>query len=88
MSTVVGKVCPKHKDLNGLRYHPNRLCVECAKEKNRDRHAAREMTISQEIKALKKENGRLRKNIEMQKSLIISLRAEIQDLIEHPEDAL
>lgn len=88
MKTVIGKVCPKHKDLGGLRYSPNRLCVECAKEKNRARHAARELTVSQEIKQLKAEVKLLHKQIGMQKSLIQSLRSEIQGLIENPEDAL
>lgn len=88
MQTVIGKVCPKHRSLEGLRYSPNRLCVECAKEKNRACHALREVTIPQEIKQLKAEVKLLRKAIDMQRSLIHSLRAEIQGLIEHPEDAL
>ena len=88
MQTVIGKVCPKHRSLDGLRYSPNRLCVECAKEKNRARHALREVTVPQEIKQLKAEVKLPWKSIEMQKSLIQSLRAEIQGLIEHPEDAL
>lgn len=57
--TSSGKVCPKHPELQGERYVGNRLCVECAKEQNRARHAKRTMTVTQELTMLREQVSRL-----------------------------
>jgi hypothetical protein len=52
-NTSSGKVCAKHPELQGLRYVPNRICVECSKARSRAVHAKRTMTVPQELTMLR-----------------------------------
>lgn len=64
--TAIGRPCAKHPELQGLRYFPNRLCVECAKAKSKAVYGARELTVSQEITVLRGEVARLKSENEAQ----------------------
>lgn len=67
----IGKVCAKHPELRGKRLASNGNCIQCARDAAAKQHAARTMTVGQEITMLRgqlhklqMENEELRKDAE------------------------
>lgn len=51
MRSVYGAECPKHPEVAGRRYLPNRACIKCHSIQNKERHAARKAAIDELIAA-------------------------------------
>lgn len=67
----IGKICAKHPELQGNRLASNGNCIQCARDAAAKQHAARTMTVGQEITTLRgqlhklqMENEALRKDAE------------------------
>lgn len=51
MRSFYGDECPKHPEIAGRRYLPNRACLKCHSEQNKEQHARRRRAMLELIAA-------------------------------------
>lgn len=51
MRSFYGDECSKHPELAGRRYLPNRACIKCHSEQNKEQHARRKRLLTELIDA-------------------------------------